>query len=264
MSGVGRIDVTFSLENIHCYDEADGPGRAEPYLWTVFFKVDGDTLVFDIRDRKLVTKFRLPFPPFPQFNVAPQPTIHQTNSTQGDLGTSMTDGDNVGIAKSLGTWSTVLKPIPFSEPFGALRDVGGVIGCVVVLMEQDATKASDIDAGYRALVTALRDKLVVLLSQISISNREIKDEDIERAIGEIGETVKAAIRSQVSAWEFLSSFGDMDENIGSAVLRYDHKDLQPGDQFETVTRSFSKRWDVEGAWEISGKITARRSGPIFG
>lgn len=264
MSGLGRIDVTFSLENIHCYDEADGPGRAEPYLWAVFFKVDGDTVVFDIREGKLVTKFQLPFSPVTQINVPPQPTMHRTNSMQGDLGTSMTDGDNVGIVKSLGTWSTVLKPIPFSERIGALRDVGGVIGCVVVLMEQDETKAGDINAGYQALVTALRDKLVVLLSQISIISQKIKDEDIDRAISEIGDTVKAAIRSQVSAWEFLSSFGDMDEQIGSTVFRYDHKDMEPRDQFETVVRSFSKRWDNEGAWEISNKITARRSGPIFG
>ena len=39
------VDIT--LRNIHCSDEGDGPGSAEPYLWTVFFKVDGDTVSFE-------------------------------------------------------------------------------------------------------------------------------------------------------------------------------------------------------------------------
>lgn len=56
----------------------------------------------------------------------------------------------------------------------------------------------------------------------------------------------------------------MDEKIGSVVFTFDHKDLEPGDQFETVTRPVVQRWDTEGAWEIRGKVVARRSGPVFG
>src|SRR3954464_12389541 len=36
------LRVSLQLDHIHCYDEEDGWGAAEPYLWTVFFKVDGD------------------------------------------------------------------------------------------------------------------------------------------------------------------------------------------------------------------------------
>jgi hypothetical protein len=32
------------LERIRCHDEGDGWGSAEPYLWTVFFKIDGDSV----------------------------------------------------------------------------------------------------------------------------------------------------------------------------------------------------------------------------
>ena len=38
------LNIEFKLERIHCHDEGDGIGNAEPYLWTVFFKIDGDTL----------------------------------------------------------------------------------------------------------------------------------------------------------------------------------------------------------------------------
>src|SRR5690349_9758199 len=32
------------LSKLHCVDENDGTGNAEPYLWRVFFKLDGETV----------------------------------------------------------------------------------------------------------------------------------------------------------------------------------------------------------------------------
>ncbi len=38
------LPTTVKLSSIHCRDEADGIGNAEPYLWTIFFKIDGETI----------------------------------------------------------------------------------------------------------------------------------------------------------------------------------------------------------------------------
>ena len=38
------LNVSVKLNDAHRFDEGDGPGSAEPYLWTVFFKTDGDTV----------------------------------------------------------------------------------------------------------------------------------------------------------------------------------------------------------------------------
>ena len=38
------LSTTVKLSSIHCRDEADGIGDAEPYLWTIFFKIDGETV----------------------------------------------------------------------------------------------------------------------------------------------------------------------------------------------------------------------------
>ena len=38
------LPTTVKLSSIYCRDEADGIGDAEPYLWTIFFKIDGETI----------------------------------------------------------------------------------------------------------------------------------------------------------------------------------------------------------------------------
>ena len=32
------LNLETVLQNVHCHDEGDGWGNAEPYIWTVFFK----------------------------------------------------------------------------------------------------------------------------------------------------------------------------------------------------------------------------------
>ena len=36
-----------SLDHLHCYTQPEHSG-GEPYLWTAFFKIDGDTIVVDL------------------------------------------------------------------------------------------------------------------------------------------------------------------------------------------------------------------------
>ena len=39
-----NLFVRIELDRIHCHDEGDAVGSAEPYLWTVFFMIDGSTV----------------------------------------------------------------------------------------------------------------------------------------------------------------------------------------------------------------------------
>lgn len=233
------LNVVLKLDRIRCHDEGDGPGNAEPYLWTVFFKADGDSLVVNSSG---------PVAPFLQG----APTVVGTPGNHGNLGTTDVDeGDTVAVPAIIGEYRTLMKPIPLTVPLAGISEVGGMLGCVVVLMEEDGTPGNAIARGHEALDRNVRDKLAEVLSTLSISQTEPSEEDLAALTGQIGDAVKSAVGDGVSVLEWLGAFGNMDDQIGSAVFRFSHKDLEGGTPIP-----FSRRWRNEGDWELFGSVQA--------
>lgn len=236
------LSVRLKLDRIHCFDEGDGWGDAEPYLWTVFFKVDGETMVVNTDG------------PSPAF-LQGFPTVVGTPGNHGNLGdTDVDEGDDVAVPAIIGEYNTVLKPIPLTTPLFGVSEVGGMIGCIVVLMEEDNTPAAAIQRGHEALDSNVRDRLAALLATLSIANPSPSDEDIEALSDQIGEAVKGAVGDGVSVIQWIAAFGNMDDQIGSAVFRFSHNQLA-GTGGAPIP--FSREWDNEGRWGIYGNITAR-------
>jgi len=235
------LNIEFKLDRIHCHDEGDGIGNAEPYLWTVFFKVDGDTLVVNADG---------PGAPFLQG----APTVVGTPGNHGNLGTTDVDEhDDIVVPAIIGEYRTIMKPIPLTAPLLGISEVGGMIGCIVVLMEEDNTPGSAIARGHEALDRTVRDKLAEVLGTLSISRPEPSEEDIAALTDQIGNGVKSAIGDGVSVLAWLGAFGNMDDQIGSALFRFSHKQLE---ESGGVSIPFSRRWDNEGDWELFGHIKA--------
>ncbi|HLZ64803.1 MAG TPA: hypothetical protein VKQ29_01170, partial [Aliidongia sp.] len=119
------LNVTLKLSNLHCVTETDQwGGSAEPYIWTVFFKIDGDLVTHNFH-----------------------PTVVTTSGNQADLPNQDVDaGENNPIPAKLGLFNTTLKPLPLPGKEGA-----SIIGCVAVVMEQDDTAAHAIAKGHAAL-----------------------------------------------------------------------------------------------------------------
>jgi len=230
------IKVNLELDRIHCHDEGDGWGSAEPYLWTVFFKVDGDTVA--------VTE---------SLTLSGTPTTQFTPGSHGNLGTTDVDeGDDITIPAAIGEWETYLKPIPVPASLSALvEDFGGVVGVVAVLMEEDNVSDAGADAGHSALNNAVRDAIQQIISTRSISNQDVTEDEINGFTASIQSQVKDAIVSEQNFFENLWSALNPDDTIGVKVWLWSHDDIKDGGVF-----NFSHRWKNEGDWEIFGHLNS--------
>ncbi len=237
---MNNLNIEFKLDRIHCHDEGDGWGNAEPYLWTVFFKVDGDTCVVNSDGASIF--------------LQGTPTVITTPGNHGNLGdTDVDEGDDVNIPSIIGEYRTMMKPIPLTTPLLGVSEVGGMIGCITVLMEEDDTSNSAIQLGHEALDRSVRERLQEVMGRLSVSNPEPTEEDFKAMSDAIGRAVQDAISHGVSIGDWILAFGNMDDKVGSEVFRFSHNGLEAAGG---TSIPFSKRWNSEGDWEIFGHIKA--------
>lgn len=239
------LDVKLRVANLHCFEEGDSAGSAEPYLWTVFFKIDGDTTVVNETNTLQGTA-----------------TVVGTPGNHGNLPNHDVDpGENVPIPAVIGEFNTRLRPIPLIVPISDVTEVGGAVGVITVLMEQDNTSNSDVAEGHRVLDRAVRDALNTLIPTLNALNQDVSDAQIEALKERIGAAVAAAIEDRVSAGEWIKGFGNMDDQIGSEVFRFSHAELAARGAGGIT---FAKRFRNHGDWELSGRIVARPVGVATG
>jgi hypothetical protein len=182
------------------------------------------------------------------------PIVVGTPGNHGNLGTSDVDeGDDVAIPATIGEYHTTMTPIRLTRPLGSITELGGMLGCVVVLMEEDFTSDSAIQRGHDALDRNVRDRLAALVGSLSISKPEPTDDDVSALSDQIGAAVKDAIGDGVSVLSWIAGFGNMDDQIGSAVFRFSHKQLEDSNGMRIP---FGRRWPNDGDWQIFGGITA--------
>ncbi len=114
--------------------EGESPIWSFPtYLWTVFFKVDGDTVYVDDHNYKLQGSA----------------TIVGTPGDHGDL-PGNGDLSNTAIPSQIGEFRTVLTPIPIrsmDDPTTVSGTVSGSVGCAAILMWQRDTPADAVAQG---------------------------------------------------------------------------------------------------------------------
>jgi hypothetical protein len=126
------------------------------FLWTVFFKIDGDTV-----SAKLVgTNIELQG----VNGGAPAATVFTTPGDSNDLGSTATN-NSVSIPEAIGTYRTKLTPI--LAP-GFNTSAGGFLGCAGILMNQGGIPADDVPPGHTAFNTSMQQALNNLVTTLSI------------------------------------------------------------------------------------------------
>lgn len=231
------LRVRLDLNRIHCYDEGDGWGDAEPYLWTVFFKIDGESVALT-----------------EGLTLSGNATVQSTPGSHGNLGTSDVDpGEDVPIPSALGYWSPFLTPIPVPASLRPLAgdDLGGVVGVVCVLMEEDNVSDSGAEAGHQGLNNAVQNALDQVIATRSFANPSIGQAEIDQYLAAIESGVVQAIEDEQNFFENVWSAINPDDTIGSKVWFFTHDQLVGGGVID-----FSQRWENEGDWELFGNVNA--------
>jgi len=241
------LPTSVKLSSIHCRDEADGPGNAEPYLWTIFFKIDGETIRHTPGTLALTGNAVFHFGP----------------GSHENLGTHAVDpGETVQIPAAIGEWQTQLQPIILTQGSTTIP-VPGIVGAIAVLMEEDNVSDSGAEQGHQSLNNFVRTEIndfihgINLLEFIGVPNPQEKlNELIEAMKKKIQDGALAVVSKAIQdAQGFLSNLWsgvNKDDKIGSAVFTFSQQDIVQ----RRYSISLNQRWRNEGDWELFGAITA--------
>jgi hypothetical protein len=244
---VPNLPVTLTLSTVTA--TKNGEIRfAEPYLLSVFFKVDGETVrIIQRADGKLA--------------LQGDPVIKRTDSRHGNL-PQIRDGQTVNVPGKVGRASFELRPIPLPGALGSavVGGASGVAGVLYVLNEQDKVPDDAIVEGYRALVAQFTTELRNLLRSVVIdpaapgSNPfEISDAVKEAITERITAKVKAAVLSSANLLQKLGMLVDKDDILGTDVRIFTETGLlaDPSQPFSQPFPAGSR-----GDWRVTGSATA--------
>lgn len=112
------LNVNLQLTRLKCYDEADGWGSAEPYLWVVFFKIDDESIFQNGLRLEGEADFRF------------------SRGSHGNLSNNVDKGQTVRIPPAVGKWRTTLKPIEIDDFQMNTTEIPGLVGIVAVMIRR--------------------------------------------------------------------------------------------------------------------------------
>jgi hypothetical protein len=235
-----QLRVSFRLNKIHCTDEEDGGGSAEPFLWVVYFKVDGET-VFVGEDLKLHGSAK----------------VVGTPGSHGNLPGGVDAGDDISIPSVLGAFTTTLRPIP--TPFKGMT-IGGIVGFIAILLEEDFTSDHDINVGHAALNSAVQKGIDAMIGTMGVEKKEVTDAEIDALEKKIAASVESAIANEVDffqgIWSYVGFGNGQDDKIGTAKFIGKHADLANS---AGTTKPLQWSWSSSGKWSMNGSVTVHKT-----
>jgi hypothetical protein len=235
------LPVAIDLDQILCHEQGKRGKRGDPYLWTIFFKLDGTTA--SMSD--------------PDFTLSGLATTAPTPGSHGDLGArNIKSGDTVPIPAAVGHWQTTLTPIPVAEQFqkaGAPASIGGALGVAMFLLEQEWTSERVAEAGHAALNSAVQQELNRIVDGIGLKHPKLTPADFEGVAGTVKQSIKSAILKESSIFQDVANLINKDAVLGMQFAVVTHKELATN-----PSQPLSERFQPtdRGDWEIRGSVKA--------
>ncbi len=238
--------ITISLQKLTCHQAPRRRRRKPPYLWTVFFKIDGSTVRLS-----------------PQFELQGEAEFHFTPGSHCNLiEVPLAPGQTTEVTPALGTWQTELLPIevPFFD-----YQMPGLLGVAAVLMQENNVSDIGAEAGHQALNEYVRVAVNRSIQQFSVKQIDVENirpslkryfaQQVHTLADGIESQVKRAVADAQTLAQNLWSLVDQDELIGYRVW-----DFMASELSEPLV-PLQQRWVEQslGTWELRGEITQAAS-----
>ncbi len=285
------------LDRLKCIEDGE-IGAAHPFIWIVYFKVDFKNVDFRFDyegdPEKIIGRFKKK-PGIAHFCDVFPSDAQITSSSFGHR--------NVGLGWEDGKERTIKNMsfrgfYPFKIDFGELHKADVfwlgepmfnffapfLVGCVVILLEEDSTPNDVILAGAKRFRSVLRNKLDEVFSELVVDLEELvegeEEEDIiqipDSLLEEIKDEAKEKIEDKIknyfynhsNVFEWIAGTSDPDDILGTHTKYWLEEDLIKGtnqldyqDQVvKTITwnREFDRSggtWN-EGKYKLYGKTRA--------
>ncbi len=202
------VRVHIRIESISTDISSGIPGLQWPvYLWSIFFKIDGTTTEVNSSLKLQGTA-----------TVDPRPGNH------GDLPGANSNANTL-ISPTLGEFVTVLTPIPVPS---VGISVGGVVGYVLVLLQQLNTPDGDIPPGHQALNKAVQQGLNNLIPTLGATQQQPSPQQIQAIESQAASAVTAAVKKALGVgYKLLTFFGlqHQDDPWGDVVKYFSASQL---------------------------------------
>ncbi len=236
--------VLFILKRLHwdsaIYAGGDLPSLV-PYIWTVFFKIDGSTVRVNAGE-----------------TLSGNATVVFTPGSHGDLGdNSLQVGQGVDILSPQGWWSDVLQPIPVDPSVQSQvgEDVPAFFGAVAVALSWEHVTDQAAEAGHQALNAYVQSAINQVVANIGPAHPLPTPADIDSFTAGAADAIASAVEDAQSDIDNIWSwFAGADEEIGSYTWLFNQDMFPDTSDHMDISQPISVQVDRWGAWGIDGTL----------
>lgn len=248
-----RIDLDLRFDELFCIVPNEDPD--EPYLWTFFLKLDGETV-------------RQPFPN--ALSLEGHVQVFSAPGSHGNLNaTGVSSQRSIPIPPHIGAHATTLRPIWITH-LGQTIAVPGQFIAVAAILEEDASPDSGIENGHQNLRAWVEQRVNEFISSIDIGEVVAAGPDPAATVNQrfqaLIDEVKSSSR-QIVVLEVMAAHApgaiweaDKDDTVGSLTFRFDERQLvnDPGAMHQLLTdfaiEANEEEGQIESMYRLRGNL----------